>query len=49
MRAGETLKSYRQRLVDDVAQTLFEMAMPTMDDSRDSKPTNPHLLQMTQR
>ncbi len=47
MRAGETLKSFRQRLADDVAQTLFEMAMPVMDDARDSKPTNPHLQQMT--
>jgi len=49
MRAGETLKSFRQRLADDVAQTLFEMAMPSIDDQQDSKPTNPHNLPVARR
>jgi hypothetical protein len=44
MRAGETLKSFRQRLVDDLTQTLVELVAPAMgDEEQDSKPTNPHL------
>ncbi len=44
MRTGETLKTFRQRLTEDMTQILLEMVMPAQDEPfKDNKPTNPHM------
>lgn len=44
MQPGETPKTFRRRLVNDLTQTLVEMiAPPSAEVEQDSKPTNPHL------